>query len=100
MTRQDVLTLIAETPKAHGVFDAPALTRRDVFCAVKSVGMNEFYRAHEQSLHPTLVFVLADSEEYGNEKICEYHGTRYRIIRSYVDRQRIELTVEEATVDG
>ena len=100
MTRQDVLTLIAETPKAHGVFDAPALTRRDVFCQVRSVGMNECYRANEQSLHPTLVFVLADSGEYGNEKICEYQGTRYRIIRSYVDRQRIELTVEEATVDG
>ncbi len=100
MTRQDVLTLIGEVPKAHGVFETVTEPRRDVFCQVRSVGMNEFYRAHENGLHPTWIFTLADSEEYQGEKICEYRGQRCRIIRTYVDRQRIELTVEEATVDG
>lgn len=95
-----MLTLIGEVPKAHGAFDRPTEPRRDVFCTVRSVGMNEFYRAHENAMHPTLVFILADEAEYQGEKICEYHGTRYAVIRTYVDRQRIELTVEEATVDG
>ena len=100
MIRQDVIDLIAETPAAHGIFDKPTETKRTVFCEVRSVGMTEYYRALEQDLHPEFVFVLTDYAEYANEKICEYHGKRYRIIRTYVDRQRIELTVEEATVDA
>lgn len=100
VTRTDVITLIGEDPKAHGVFDVPDLPRREVFCQVRSVGYYEFYRAAENNLHPTFIFQLADVAEYNNEKICEYQGVRYRVIRTYVDRQRIELTVEEATVDG
>lgn len=100
MIRQDVLTLIDERPAAHGAFEAHREKERTVFCTVRSVGMKEFYRAAENSMHPTFVFSLADEAEYQGEKICVYRGTRYRIIRTYVDRQRIELTVEEATVDG
>lgn len=100
MMLQDVLYLIAEDPAAHGIFDAPTETRRMVYCTVRSVGMQEFYRAMEQALHPTYVFILADHAEYQDEKICEWKGTRYRIIRTYTTGGRIELTVEEATVDG
>lgn len=99
MIRQDVIDLIAEDPRARGIFEPVAETKRTVFCAVRSVGMNEFYRAMEQDLHPEYVFTLEHFDEYQDEKVCEYHGKRYRIIRTYVDRQRIELTVEEATVD-
>lgn len=100
MIRNDVIELIGEDPSAHGIFDNPTETARRVFCEVRSVGMSEFYRAREQDLHPDFVFVLSDYAEYKGEKICAYHGKRYRIIRTYVDRQRIELTVEEATVDA
>jgi len=101
MMRQDVLTLISETPTAHGIFDTPTEETRDVLCSVRSVGFNEFYRALEQSLLPTMVFVLADYAEYQGEKICTYHDVRYRIVRTYITpQQTIELTVEEATVDA
>lgn len=100
MLRQDVLFLINENPAAHGIFDAPVETERMVFCTVRSVGYQEFYRALEQDLHPTLVFVLADYAEYQGEKICRYGDTRYRVIRTYQTGGAIELTVEEATVDG
>lgn len=100
MIRQDVIDLIAEDPRAHGIFVKPTEKKRTVFCTVRSVGMNEFYRAMEQDLHPSMVFTLEHYDEYMGEKVCEYHGTRYRIIRTYVDRQRIELVVEEATVDS
>ena len=99
MWLQNVLTLISETPGDHGIFDTHAETKRDVFCEVRSVGYQEFYRALEQDLHPTFIFRLADYAEYQGEKICEYDGTRYRIVRTYIDRYAIELTVEEATVD-
>ena len=97
---QDVIYLIAEDPAAHGIFDAPTETKRMVYCGVRSVGLSEFYRAMEQDLHPSFVFVLEDFAEYGGEKICEYKGTRYRIIRTYTTGGRIELTVEEATIDA
>lgn len=100
MWRRDVLTLVGETPAAHGIFDECTETQRTVFCEVRSVGYNEYYRALEQDLHPTFVFRLADYAEYQGEKICVFGGVRYRVIRTYADGQAIELTVEEATVDG
>lgn len=101
MMRSDVLTLIAENPAAHGIFNTPTETSRTVFCFVRSVSSNEYYRALEQALRPVFVFVLADYAEYQGEKICEYNGVRYRITRTYITAQQsIELTVEEATVDG
>jgi hypothetical protein len=46
------------------------------------------------------VFTLADYAEYQGEKICEFEGQRYRVIRTYETGGAIELTCEEATVDG
>ena len=100
MMRADVITLVAESPEAHGIFDTRTETERVVFCYVKSVGFREYFEALSQSLHPSFVFVLRDYAEYQGEKVCVYHGTRYRIIRTYITMQNtIELTVEEATVD-
>jgi len=100
MMRSDVLTLISETPEAHGIFDTRTETKRTVFCYVKSVGHTEYFEALSHSLQPTFVFVLRDYAEYKGEKVCEYHDTRYRVIRTYITAQQtIELTVEDATVD-
>lgn len=96
MYRQSVVTLIAEQPQAHGVFDGPVETERTVFCTIRSVGYSEFYRAREHDLFPTLVFVLRDYAEYQGEKTLVYEGKRYHIIRTYINPQNeIELTVEE-----
>lgn len=100
MIRQSVLYLIAEAPAAHGIFDKPEETKRMVYCTVRSVGYNEFYRALENDLHPTLVFTLSDLAEYNGEKIVEYESRRYRVVRVYLDGTIVELTVEEATVDA
>lgn len=101
MMRQDVLYLVDENPAAHGIFGAHEEERRLVYCAVKSVSGAEFYRAMEQDLHPTFVFVLRDYAEYNGEKVCYYNDKRYRIVRTYITAQQtIELTVEEATVDA
>ena len=99
MLFRDVLTLIGEKPKAHGVSDPPTKTERTVYCTVRSVGMNEAYQALANGLHPQFVFVLSDYADYENEKICKYNGVEYRIVRTYRNNQAIELTVEEATID-
>lgn len=109
MTKDDVIYLIAENPEAHGIFDPPTETRRMVYCQVLSVGRTEYWRAKDNGMHPQYIFRLSDAIEYGGEKIAEYNGKRYRIIRAYVqngesakyaDSNAIELTAEEVTVDA
>ena len=99
MIFRDVIQLIAETPAAHGVFEDVTETARQVFCSVRSVGMTEAYTALSNGLHPELVFLLSEYTDYQGEKIAEYAGKRYRIVRTYRANQGIELTVEEVTVD-
>ena len=99
MLFRDVLTLIKEQPKAHGVTEKPTETERTVYCTVRSVGMNEAYQALANGLRPQFVFILSDYTDYDGEKICAYNGARYRIVRTYRNNQSIELTVEEVTVD-
>lgn len=100
MNRSGVLTLIGETPEAHGIFEDHTETERTVFCTIRSVGYQEYYRALANGLHPSFVFTLADYAEYQGEKICEFEGVRYRIVRTYQTGGAIELTVEEVTVDA
>ena len=107
MLRADVIYLIDETPGTHGYFDKPTYRERMVYCTVRSVGMNEYYRAHEQGLNPEIVFELADCSDYNGERLIRW-GERaattfepediryYRVIRTYVDGLKIELTCEEA----
>lgn len=99
MTFPDVLTLIAES-QPHGVLETPTETPKQVYCTVRSVGMNEAYTAMSNGLHPQFIFDLTDYSDYNGEKVCEYKGVRYRIIRTYRRNQSIELTVEEATIDA
>ena len=100
MICDSVLYLVSEDPGAHGVFNKPEETQRMVYCQVMSVSKTEYYRALEQDLHPQWIFKLADYHEYDGEKICVYEGVRYRVYRTYYDGSSVELTVEEATVDG
>ena len=100
MMFRDVITLISESPAAHGVLDDVTETQNQVFCSVRSVGMNEAYQAMSNGLHPQFVFVLSECGDYNGEKIVIYHEKRYRVIRTYQQNQGIELTVEEVTIDA
>ena len=94
MKRYDVVTLITEADTVHGVFEAPTETTRDVFCEVRSVGRNEVYQALAVGINVSIVFVLAIAEDYQNEKELIYNNVRYRIVRTYVSDDGIELTCE------
>lgn len=99
MIFRDVITLICET-QPHGVLEDVTETSRQVYCSVRSVGMTEAYTAMSNGLHPEFVFLLSDYGDYQGEKILEYNGKRYRIVRTYRQNQGVELTAEEATIDA
>lgn len=95
MVRADTLDLIAENPKAHGIFDDPQETVRTVYCTERSVGQTEVYQAQAIGLNPELKLILAHAFEYQGEKLCSYKGERYKIIRTYINEaDGIELTVQ------
>jgi transposase len=100
MMFRDVITLVSESPAAHGVLDDITETQKQVYCSVRSVGMSEAYQAMSNGLHPQFVFVLSDYADYGGEKVVIYNGIRYRVIRTYRQNQGLEMTVEEVTIDA
>lgn len=100
MMFRDVITLVSESPAAHGVLDEITETQKQVFCTVRSVGMSEAYQAMSNGLHPQFVFILSDYADYDGEKVAIYNGKRYRVIRTYRQNQGMELTCEEVTIDA
>lgn len=97
MYRADVISLISEDPQAHGMFDSYEPSTRDVFCEVSSVSMNEAYTAMSEGLHPEFRFVVRVAEDYHGEGFLIFHGIQYRIIRTYMSGDGIELYAERVT---
>lgn len=95
MLKANVVTLIRESPEAHGVGTDPQETRRDVYCTVKSIGQTEAYQAMGIGLNPELKVILAHDFEYDGEALCELDGVRYHILRTYItEADGIELTLQ------
>ena len=74
-------------------------TQREVFCEVRSIGQKEFYDSYATDFYPELKIVLADHLDYEGERLVEYDGRRYRIVRTYRTGQSMELTVERAPAE-
>lgn len=89
------MQLIAPLPESHGVHEAPALNKREVFCDVQSVTRMEAYEAMSHGHRPEVVLVLSDWAEYQGELRCEFEGRLYNILRTYTRTDHhIELVLE------
>lgn len=95
MIRAEVIKLITENPEAHGVFETPDDAAEQVFAEIRSVTRSESYLAKSAGLDPEYIFRLTDYADYNGQRKCIWNGVPYRIIRTYVDGQSIELTVEK-----
>lgn len=73
----------------------PTRTTKDrtVFAQLRSIGQSEFYQAQADGLKPQLKFVLADYYDYGDEKEVVYNSKVYKVLRTYRDHNKIEITV-------
>lgn len=74
-------------------------TRRMVYVQPKSVYNSEFYNAQIIGLHPSITLTLANREDYEGEKLVEFEGKTYNVIRADWKAQRdsITLVLEEQT---
>ena len=101
MMRADVIYLITESERTHGVHDTVTDSERMVYCTVESVTRSEFYTALNVGIQPSLVFRLALAEDYQGERFVKYHNQKYRVVRTYMtDDDGIEITVERSDENG
>lgn len=100
MIRATTIDLLAETPEAHGVFDAPVETATTVFAEIRSVSRSEYYQAMSAGIEPELVFMLTDYADYAGQKVFTYNGERWRVLRTYSNGQALEITARRATNDA
>lgn len=100
MVRATTITLLGETPAAHGVFDARTETQTTVFAEVMSVSQNEYYKARANGIEPELVFMLTDYGDYSGQKVFLYNGVRMRVIRTYIKEEALYIVAGKATADS
>ena len=62
-----------------------------VFVQPRGVYNSEFYNAAQLGLHPSITFVLTNRADYNGQKIINFEGKDYSIIRSDWDAQRDEI---------
>lgn len=77
-------------------------TKTDVFVFPRGVYQSEYYNAAQLGLKPSITFELANREDYHNEKVVEYHGRFYTVLRVDWSAQRdnISLVCEERVNNG
>lgn len=95
------LTLIGETIEEDEIGNrVPVETRTTVLCSVKSAARSDFYSGAAAGLRPEYVFTI-HAYEYSGERIVEFEGKRYRVIRTYqTGTEEIELTAERVISNG
>lgn len=73
-----------------------------VFVQPRSVYNAEFYNAAQIGLHPSITFELTNRADYNGEKVIEWEGKLYDIIRADWTAQRdsISLICEERVHNG
>ena len=97
------------TLKAYGepTYDAELneiipLIETEVFVQPRGVYQAEFYNAAQLGLKPSLTLFLSNREDYAGQKVLEYEGKDYDVIRVDWNAQRdgISLICEERVNNG
>lgn len=97
------------TLKAYGTptFDAegneiPTITETTVFVQPRGVYSSEFYNAAQLGLKPSVTLFIANRADYSGQKVVEYEGRDYDVIRVDWNAQRdgISLICEERVNNG
>ena len=99
MNRPDVCDLIAITyTKDNEGYETKAETRTTHFCNWRDgVSQNEFYLSHKEGFQASASVEIV-AWEYNKEKLVEFHGVRYNVIRAFQSApDYFTLILEEVT---
>lgn len=75
---------------------------REVFVQPRGVYRAEFYNAAQAGFKPNLTLVLTNRDDYQGEKLLEFEGREYSVVRTDWTAQRdsISLICEERVSNG
>lgn len=78
------------------------ITETLVFVQPRDVYHSEFYSAAQVGLHPSVTLFLSNREDYAGQKVLEFEGKEYSVIRVDWNAQRdgISLVCEERVQNG
>jgi len=81
--------------------EVPNITETEVFVQPRGVYQAEFYNAAQLGLKPSLTLFLTNRDDYSGQKILDFEGTEYNVIRIDWNAQRdgISLICEERVGD-
>lgn len=77
-------------------------TQTMVYVMPRSVYANEFYSAAQAGLHPSITFELTNRADYAGEKLIEWRGQTYNVVRVdwVAQRDAVKLICEERVHNG
>lgn len=94
MVTEAVIRLIRQTTaRESDEYGNPVLCEEaaEIFATVNAVKRSEFYQGMAAGLKPEITFECY-TFEYDGEKVVEYDGKRYNVIRAYpVKGERMEI---------
>lgn len=78
------------------------VTQTEIFVLPRGIYNAEFYNAAQAGLHPSITFDVANKEDYNGQKLIEFEGKDYDIIRTdwNAQRDKISLICEERVHNG
>lgn len=101
---EDVATLIAYADTTYDEYGNPVneTEKTEVYVKTRGVYQNEFYNAAQAGLKPSITFEISNREDYNDQKVVEYNGKYYTVIRVdwNAERDRVSLICEERTNNG
>lgn len=100
----DVATLISYGNSTFDEYGNESIDteKTTVFVQPRGVYQSEYYNAAQLGLKPSITLQLANREDYNDEKVLEYNGRVYSIIRVdwTAQRDKISLICEERVNNG
>lgn len=97
------------TLKAYGIIthdeygnSVQEMTETEVYVQPRGVYQAEYYNAAQVGLKPSLTLTLTNREDYDGQKVLEFEGKEYNVIRTDWNAQRdsISLICEEKVNNG
>lgn len=82
--------------------EVPNITETTVYVQPRGVYQSEFYNAAQLGLKPSVTLYMANKADYDGQKVLEYEGKDYDVIRVDWSAQRdgISLVCEERVNNG
>lgn len=96
MDRSNVINLISKTYDVDSIGQyVPILSKRQVYCDVRSITRAEWYDAGRQGFKPDISFVMF-APDYQGEDLIEWNSRKYSVYRTYIaQNETLELYCQD-----